>query len=109
VGAPTTAFGGLRGQRLAPLISCSTALNLYNGTYLTGTRVSVSTRGVWINLSNFGFDNMTSSYKVGACSVELASGANGSGSHYSRCLSAGCEEDVMASGWNNVISSVYLH
>jgi hypothetical protein len=88
--------------------SCSSSLDLYDGTYLTGVSVSIYTRGLWINLSTVGFDNRTSSYMVGACSVALASGSNGGGSLYPRCLSAGCIEDVMASGWNNVISSVYL-
>jgi hypothetical protein len=62
----------------------------------------------WINLADFGFNNMTSSYTVGACAVILAAGTNGSGSLYPECLNAGCVEDVMLSGWNNVLSSVYL-
>jgi hypothetical protein len=91
-----------------PLLTCSTPLRLYDGTYLTGSNVPISARGIWLNLSNYGFNNMTSSYKVGACAVVLASGTDGSGSLYPYCLSANCEEDVMASGWNNVISSVYV-
>jgi hypothetical protein len=92
-----------------PDISCSNPLTLHNGTYQTGTTVYIYSRGLWINLSDVGFNNMTSSYTVGACSAELAAGSGGSGAHYSRCLYAGCVENVMATGWNNVVSSVYLH
>lgn len=92
----------------SPEVSCSTPLRLYDGTFQTGTSASIYTRGLWINLSDLGFNNKTSSYIVGACAVELAAGANGSGALYPECLYAGCDENVMLSGWNNVISSVYL-
>jgi hypothetical protein len=39
----------------------------------------------------------------------LASSTNGNGARYTRCLSAGCVENTMDLGWDNVISSVYLH
>jgi hypothetical protein len=93
---------------VSPAATCSTALRLYDGTYQTGSVLSIATRGQWINLGLYGFDNRTSSYRVGACAVELASGTNGGGSRYFRCLNAYCEEDVMASGWDNVLSSAYL-
>jgi hypothetical protein len=104
------ASGAQRNERgAAPDVACSTPLRLYDGTSLTGTFVSVSTRGSWINLSSLSFDNRTSSFKVGACSVELASASGGGGALYEHCLSPGCEEDTMDPGWNNVISSVFLH
>ena len=92
-----------------PGVSCSTPLKLYDGASLTGTIASVYTRGLWVNLSTLSFDNRTTSYKVGACAVELASGTNGGGSRYPECLFAGCVENVMLPGWNNTISSVYLY
>jgi hypothetical protein len=95
--------------RATARVSCSTPLRLYDGTYLSGTTVAIYTRGAWINLGSYGMDNMTSSFKVGACSVSLAAGTGGGGSHYSECLYANCIENVMATGWNNVISSVYIH
>lgn len=95
-------------EPVRPDVSCSTPLTLYNGTNLTGSSESIYVRGVWVNLSSVGFDNMTSSYEVGACAVILASAANGGGSHYPECLNAGCVENTMLTGWNNVISSVYL-
>lgn len=96
-------------QLRAPDLACGSALDLHDGTYLSGTKVSIYTRGLWINLSSVGFDNRTSSYVVGACPVDLASGTNGGGSRYPECLNPGCAEFVMLPGWNNVLSSVYLH
>jgi hypothetical protein len=93
----------------APNINCSTPLKLRDGPNQTGTTVSVSARGLWVNLSTVGFDNRTSSFTVGACAVELAPQANGGGNHYTRCLSPGCVENTMLPGWDNVVSSVYLH
>jgi hypothetical protein len=90
-------------------LACSSPLTLYDGTSLSGASVSISTRGLWINLSTVSFDNRTSSFAVGACAIDLASGTNGGGSRYPRCLSAGCVENSMASGWNNVVSSAFLH
>jgi hypothetical protein len=105
---PGRGIAGKAGRGGAPTLNCSTALRLHDGTFQTGTTVYVYARGIWVNLSDVGFNNMTSSYTVGACAVVLASGTNGGGSHYPYCLFAGCVEDVMAPGWDNVISSVYL-
>jgi hypothetical protein len=102
-------FSSQEATLAAPAVACSTPLKLYNGTSLTGTSVSIYTRGLWIDLSTVAFDNQTSSFKVGACAIELAAGAGGTGSHYTRCLSAGCTENSMLSGWNNTVSSAYLH
>jgi hypothetical protein len=90
-------------------LNCSTPLQLYDGTYEAGAHVGIAARGVWVNLNTVNFGDKTSSYVVGSCAVDLADGQNGTGSHYPYCLTAGCVENVMASGWNNVISSVYLH
>jgi hypothetical protein len=92
-----------------PNANCSTPLKLRDGPSQSGGMVSVSVRGVWGNLSTVAFDNKTSSYTVGACAVELAALANGGGNHYTRCLNPGCVENTMLPGWDNVISSVYLH
>jgi hypothetical protein len=40
--------------------------------------------------------------------VELASETNDDGAHYFRWLTTYCEEDIMAFGRNNTLSSVYL-
>jgi hypothetical protein len=92
----------------SPLLTCSTPLKLHDGTSQGGTLATVSTRGIWINLSTLSFDNKTSSYTVGACAVELAAQGNGTGNHYPECLFPGCVEDTMLPGWDNVLSSVKL-
>jgi hypothetical protein len=92
----------------SPLALCSTPLKLHDGTNQGGSVASVNTRSSWVNLSGYSFDNKTSSYTVGACAVELAAQADGNGNHYPECLSAGCVEDTMLAGWDNVISSVKL-
>jgi hypothetical protein len=94
---------------VVPGVNCSYPLRLYDGLSRTGTKVSVYARGVWVNLSTLSFDNKTSSYAVGACAAEMASGAGGGGSFYPGCLNAWCVADSMAAGWNNVVSSVYLY
>lgn len=99
--------GSIRSE--APAVSCSTPIRLYDGTSFTGASVSISQRGTWINLGPLNFDNRTSSFRVGACSVDMASAADGGGALYPTCHNPGCEESSMQPGWNNVISSVFLH
>lgn len=89
--------------------TCSSSLKLYDGTNYTGSTLYLYQRSVWINLSDYGFSNRTSSFKVGACSSYLADYSNGGGSWYA--TSATQAWDVapsMASGWNNRVSSVYI-
>jgi hypothetical protein len=97
------------GRSVVPLANCSTPLTLHDGTSQTGAKVTVSARGIWVNLSTLSFDNKTSSYTVGACSVQLASAANGGGALYTSCLSAGCVENTLDPGWDNTFSSVFLN
>jgi hypothetical protein len=91
-----------------PDLSCSTPLKLFADANYKGQEEDFVDRGYWQNLSDFGFDNMTSSYKVGACSVDLADGDDGSGSWYPGDTSAGHGEPTMESGWDNRISSIYI-
>ncbi|MBA3380869.1 MAG: hypothetical protein H0T97_03235 [Actinobacteria bacterium] len=90
------------------LASCSTPLRLFANTGYGGSELDIYTRGVWQNLSTWGFDNQLSSYKVGACGVHLAENANGGGSWYPGNTSAGAQASSMLSGWDNRVSSVYL-
>ncbi len=89
--------------------TCGTSLRLYDGTSFTGTLVAVSSAGTYINLANFGFDNKTSSFKIGACYTDLFSGASGGGSIYPGNTSAGASAATMIAGWANTISSVYQY
>lgn len=86
--------------------SCAAPLRLYSGRQRSGRVLSISARGRWVNLSSYGFDNVTSSYRTGSCSVTLASGSFGNGGHYPGCTRAHCSVSAMARGWDNVISSV---
>ena len=69
---------------------------------------SGNTLTVVLNLSTYGFDNDTSSYRVGACASTFWAGASGSGSVYPGPTGANASASSMLSGWNNVVSSVYI-
>ena len=90
-------------------VDCSTSLRLYANTNFGGGVIYITTRGVWINLSSVGFDNMTSSYKVGACSAVFRSNAGGGGSTYPGTTAPGVQVGAMYSGWDNVVSSVLIN
>lgn len=101
-----TRFGVLPPVSIAA--ACSSPLRLYTDIYYGGRELDLYDRGYWQNLSAWSFDNQTSSYRVGGCSVHLAENANGGGSWYPGSTSAGSWEPFMLSGWDNRISSVYL-
>jgi hypothetical protein len=94
---------------IAPASSCATTLRLYTGTSYTGSVVSLSTQATWINLSTYGIDNATSSYKVGACSSVFRDGVAGTGSTYPGSTVAGAQATSMVAGWDNAISSVRIN
>jgi len=91
-----------------PASACSSSLRLYRSTGYGGSALYLTTRSVVQNLSSFGFDNDTSSYRVGACSAAFYSGANLSGSQYPGSTGANASASSMASGWDNVVSSVII-
>jgi hypothetical protein len=90
--------------------SCSTSLKLYDGTSYTGSTLYLYTRTQWINLSNYGWSNRTSSFKVGACSAYFADYADGGGSWYPTSYTEAWDQSAaMISGWNNRVSSIYMN
>ncbi|MEX1279546.1 MAG: hypothetical protein AB1Z57_05270 [Acidimicrobiia bacterium] len=90
--------------------SCSGNLRLYDGASYSGTVLNLSTRQTWLNLSAYGFDQRTSSYKVGPCSASFADLANGGFPRYPSYLTEAHDQSTsMLSGWNNDVSSVYIH
>lgn len=91
------------------LASCASSLRLYNGLSYGTPMLQLSTRGSAINLSTYGWDNATTSYKVGACASVFYDGANGGGSVYPGNTSAGAQSASMVTGWNDRISSVYIY
>jgi hypothetical protein len=90
--------------------ACSSSLRLYDGVTYTGAILHLTTQWTIHNLSSYGFDNRTSSYKVGACSSLFYSGASGGGSLYPTGNTQAFDQFAsMLTGWNNVLSSVYIN
>ena len=95
-----------RGSDFGVLAVCSTSLRLYDGTSFGGQVVSFTTTGSLVTLSSYGFDNKTSSYKVGACAATLYNGIQTS--PYPGNTGAGAQATSMLAGWDNTISSVLM-
>ena len=106
--APTATAATASGA--APALVCSTSMRLYDGASYTGNLLYLSSQGTILNLANYGFDNATTSYKIGACSSYFYSGASGGGSLYPiQNTQAFDQYPTMLSGWNNAVSSVYMN
>ena len=88
---------------------CSSSLRLYADASYSGAVLSLSTRSATLSLSNYSFDNVTSSYKVGACDAEFWEGSGGTGSAYPGNTTAGAQSATMVTGWDNRISSVLIY
>jgi hypothetical protein len=92
--------------------SCSTPLRLFEDTYYNGRELRFYDRGYWQNLDPYGFNDELSSYRVGACSSNLAEHSGGTGYWYPGNTSAGASEPVMAggtTGWNDRVSSIRVN
>jgi hypothetical protein len=86
--------------------SCSPALRLYDGTSFTGSVLIITTRGALLTMASLGFDNMTSSYKIGGCAANFYSGIQTG--LYPGNTAANVQSASMLAGWNNTISSVLV-
>jgi len=90
--------------------SCSSSLRLYDGTSYTGASLNLTTRLHWLNLSSYGFDQRTSSYKVGPCDTRFNDFGAGGGALYPLYLTNAYDQATsMLSGWNNRVSSVWIY
>lgn len=87
--------------------SCSAALRLYRGIAFTGGVLSLSTQHTTLNLASYGFNNDTSSYRIGPCAARFYYTTNGSGL-YPGNTGANVWSAAMTSGWDNRIGSVYI-
>ena len=85
---------------------CSSSLRLYDGTSYSGAVIYLTQRGSILPLSSYGFNNRTSSYRVGGCSSTFYNGIGSS--PYPGNTSAWASAASMQPGWNNAISSVYI-
>ncbi|HYN31970.1 MAG TPA: hypothetical protein VES40_05045 [Ilumatobacteraceae bacterium] len=97
-----------RSTEITPLAACSSSLRLYRSTSYGGSVLQLTTRYTYINLSGYGFENDTSSYKVGACSAGFYDGSGGGAPAYPGNTGANASATSMVSGWDNRVSSVYI-
>lgn len=89
--------------------SCASYLRLYDGTWYSGAVLYLRGRWQWFNLADYGFDQRTSSYRIGACAARFADWRDGGGSRYPTSLTEAYDQaPFMLSGWNNDVSSVYI-
>ncbi len=101
--------GGWGGTAASSGSSCASYLRLYDGTSYSGAVLYLRERGRWLNLADYGFDQRTSSYRIGACSARFADWRNGGGSRYPTWLTEAYDHaSVMLGGWNDDVSSVYI-
>ena len=114
IAAPADASGGIVSQVAAAagtfsaLSECGTYLRLYSSTGYGGSLLAIATELNWINLSAYGFDNTTSSYRIGDCAATFRDGSNGGGATYTGPTGAGVSASSMVSGWDNRVSSIYI-
>jgi hypothetical protein len=102
------AASALRSGSSAALLACGSTLKLYTGTSYTGSVLALSIQFTFLNLSTYGFSNVTSSYKVGGCSSTFYDGSSGSGAVYPGNTSAWAQFPSMVTGWSDRVSSVYI-
>lgn len=88
--------------------TCSSYLRLYTGTNYGGSVLAIATRFTFLNLSSYGFNNVTSSYRVGACDSAFYDLSAGGAPIYGGNTDAGVWSPSMLSGWDNRVSSVYM-
>ncbi len=104
--APGLSGGGM----VAASSVCAGYLRLYDGTSYSGAVLYLRDRFQWLNLSNWGFDQRTSSFKIGPCSSYFADWSNGGGDWYPTSHTQAFDQSPsMISGWNNDVSSVYIN
>ena len=97
------------GSLVQPLTSCSTGLKLYQNINYGGNELIVNSTFLWINLADYSFADVVSSYKVGACSIIMTDGTNGSGNVYPGATSAGSDVSWIGTAWNDRVQSVYIN
>lgn len=88
--------------------SCSSGFQLYENIDYGGRELIIYDESIWINLSNYSFNDILSSYKVGACAVSMTDAANGSGNVYPGPTSPYSDVSWIGSTWNDRVSSVYV-
>jgi hypothetical protein len=88
--------------------TCPTAVKLYSNTSYGGSVLSLVLRATTINLNAYGFDNLTSSYVIGACDTKFYDFANLGTPTYPGSTTANSSASSMSTGWDNRVSSIYI-
>jgi hypothetical protein len=99
---------GTASRAAIALTACSSSVRLYRSVSYGGAVLQLTTRGPVTSLSGYGFDNDTSSYKVGACAATFYDGASSGSAIYPGGTGANASATSMASGWNDRVGSVYI-
>ncbi len=90
--------------------TCSGYLRLYDATSYGAPVLYLRDQYRWLNLTNYGFDQKVSSFKVGPCAADFADYANGGGGWYPWYMTEAYDQSsTMISGWDNDVSSVYIN
>lgn len=89
------------------LADCSTTLRLYSSASFGGSVLALRERQRIVSLADLGFNNVTSSYRVGACAAEFFDTTSG-GTAYPGNTNAGVSSTSMSSGWDNRVGSVFI-
>jgi hypothetical protein len=94
-------------SEVSPATSCSSNLELFSGASFSGSELDILANGYWLNLSPYGFADVTVSFVNGGCQSYLAKGTNGGTPWYSN---SGPYVAVSNMGlyWNDTIQSVYI-
>lgn len=97
------------GSSTRAVSNCSNYVRLYDGTYYAGATLYLRGRQFWYDLADSGFNQKTSSFKIGACSAYFADYSGGGGDWYPTSRTEAYDVATsMISGWDNDVSSVYI-
>ena len=88
--------------------TCPTAVKLYSNTSYSGSVLSLVLRTTAINLNAYGFDNLTSSYAIGACDAKFYDFTNLGAPTYPGSTTANSSAASMLTGWDNRVSSIRI-
>lgn len=108
MGAPANAAAAPAGSAGLKRAACGSYLRLYTGTNYTGSVLALTTQYTVLNLSSYGFNNVTSSYRVGGCSSTFYDLSFAGAPVYGGATWAWAEASSMLSGWDNRVSSIYI-
>jgi hypothetical protein len=90
------------------LSDCWSSVRLYSDGGFGGDVLYLSYEAGWLDLYLWGFDNVMSSFKIGACDSYFTDYTQGGGAWYPGSTTAWTETSVVAAGWNDRVSSVWI-